>query len=52
MAATPPRFPLYRYQQLSEDAHVQLLKLQPGRKGDHVHSYLETVSMKDAVRKC
>lgn len=51
MAATPPQFPHYRYQQLPEDGHIRLLRLQPGRRGDHIHSYLETVSMKDAFRK-
>lgn len=50
MAATPPHVPHYRYQQLPEDGHIRLLKLQPGRTGDNIHSYLDTVSMKDAFR--
>ncbi|RDI76617.1 hypothetical protein Vi05172_g13390 [Venturia inaequalis] len=51
MAATPPHVPHYRYQQLPEDGHIRLLKLQPGTRGDNIHSYLETVSIKDAFRK-
>ncbi|QDS76165.1 hypothetical protein FKW77_007576 [Venturia effusa] len=49
--ATPPHVPHYLYRQMPEAGHIRLLKLQPGRRGDHIHSYLETVSIDASFRK-